>query len=329
MTIVNNRYKKFCKGISKISEDTRCLSLLDKSWFEFVDNSKSNIRELIGGDSTTKSLELKSIQEEIHEDDRYNNEEIERFIEGLSFTFIRRLENHLQESIDDWAIFRFLRSPYHTTTDNRTIKTSKYLRSFARKNFPSELHRIDDNLSKMGKIWNEYKIDKLNVDVTLTTYPTAFIYLGHCTVDDDSCFMNGKEREYDKINLAQTSDTFVVLITNSDTDNIIGRCWGIYEHLYRALVFCNYYTKYISAGTARNILKMFSESILECDVYPKYDNGYHIMLEPGLYYNGDAMICADPKYYNGQTITIDPYYNYESPEEFVDDLLPDESAVTF
>jgi hypothetical protein len=135
---------------------------------------------------------------------------------------------------------------------HRFISTTKLLSQFVdgRSKEQSTL------ISELGKLYGEVKARRDPLLARISTSAKAFMLLGHCGPDKDSCFGQSGGRQLDKIALGISEETFVIVLYKDDKP--VTRAWGqVQYHADKTPIVhvCNVYSRNIPCGVAEAALK--------------------------------------------------------------------------
>jgi hypothetical protein len=179
-------------------------------WFDAVEKSHKDIRELFGGVHKTATVE---------------------YIDDSM-----KIANYYTCAPYITVIIRLL--PCYTSTYNlsyyddllyckllahKNISTAKHIMGYAeRMKISDEAKKeLEIALSNLGKIWHKPTNSKITATYTITTSPRAFAKIGHYGMDNSSCFTNGHMNNDKKFALAIVPNSFVLIQhkEKSDVDN--------------------------------------------------------------------------------------------------------------
>lgn len=194
-----------------------------KDFVSEVDECHQDIRKKLGGNALRAKVSLKKEQYPIN-------------VQGVRWSLFDNLYPPTQ------TLYQFISrnadklvKPTIKISENNEQRVAKWIKDNFKIEFPEhkdELETIEFQrfLSSLGDKWSNFRSGEIDLEVTISTTPKAFMLLGHYGADDCSCFQNGGEREFDKIELARYPNTFVVTLhTLGEQRQNVGRAWGKME----------------------------------------------------------------------------------------------------
>lgn len=217
-----------------VGEGSALYELDVENWFHKVQTSKKNLRLHIGGVSLSLKLDI----------DEYKIPINSAAADGI----IVKLMGLIPDYFDTNRIS--LKDLYDSTFPSGikvSTSISKYLNYIrATQQITKE---VNATLSRLGECWSKTKVVKQSLYAHLDTSCKAFVLLGHYGPDNDSCFRHGSGSEWNKITLAEKTNSFVFLLSENNIkdidkeDNILVRMWGFItgKPNFEVINFCNYY----------------------------------------------------------------------------------------
>lgn len=243
-------YKKFYEKHNGYQPDT--------NWFNRVQESHKGIRKFIGGIRLARKVEIDGSHEFLPS---YN--EAKGILFGIK-SVIPDLEVKLGGDLS-----QLLRPTIRI--GKRDIRTGRALLTWFDKSDNVERYRrgeLEDYISKLGIVLSRNKCSGTSLNVNLTTAARAFCLLGHYTVDARSCFKQTGGNEDNKYYLAQSKDSFVLLLTD-DEGRYVARFWGAAGDRYKTWNLTNFYSSedsFYTQGDIFTCVKMFFANLLKIDI---------------------------------------------------------------
>jgi len=191
------------------------------------------------------------------------------------------------------SIMKQFLQPTIQLAPHRFISTTKFLSQAAVERTKEQLSLI----SELGKLHGEVKKKGDRLTARVSTSAKAFMLLGHCGPDKNSCFGQSGGRQLDKLALGMSNETFVIVLYKEDKP--VARAWGQVQHDGKETMVvhvCNVYSKNIPCGVVEAALKDVAvfltgnnKSIATTDVLGELEEDHSI------YLNGDMRISAGMK----------------------------------
>jgi hypothetical protein len=227
-----------------------------------VTNSKKQLRELLGGVRKIQKIELK--------------ERIIPLSESAARHYLDIIIRYLPTYLREYDLKRSdLLNP--TLEKFKGIKTTKHILTFARKFFNGTSHYHYDEVryatEGLGGLYSTSKITAGTYWVNISTAPQAFALLGHYGPDTGSCFSQHGVNKSHKYSLAQSKNTFVIVISNKEISqenpqrkSTCARAWGFYNAKDNTFNVSNVYpmqnSTLISFANTEECIKIAIENIL-------------------------------------------------------------------
>lgn len=140
---------------------------------------------------------------------------------------------------------------------------------------PEGHKKVGQLMEKLGQKWADARTEKKTVYSNLDTSTKAFLSLARYNVDDVSCWKQGGPHEQDKFKLAETDNTFVLIIRKDEhfsynqeyQGTVCARMWGFHRPLNKTVNFCNLYVgDQFLRGNALEICRQQSAHLLKADL---------------------------------------------------------------
>ena len=279
----------------------------NKRWFNSVQSAHKDLRNFIGGIRYSLDIEIKQ-----NDQDSLPRNIREDFLDQIAC----EIGYELLESIFDEDPINVIGNTY-ATYNGRQVKVSKHIRTNTKREWGKDsprLNIVDDLLSSLGQKIEQWQPKDRECTVEMYTSAKSFMMLGHYGCDTCSCFKQGGERQYDKINLGQTKNTFVLVIKDHNTEkkNDI-RCWGFANADFSNFTVTNAYFNSGSHGVIRSALRKLLKEITSIN-YNSFDRCITNEEDScnGVYLNFDDLTLTTQSI--PPFILFDPYEVYESPE---------------
>lgn len=258
-------------------------------WYQRVEKSHQEIRNLIGGIRVQKLFTLESNQD------------------AVALEQIKPITNEILAIIPSYlAGYGFTEDVFCRPTiqqgTHSVFKVSKHVRTYAEKvlknpynsdDTKEKMKRLDKALSRLGEVWAKSKTSNIELEATLSTSAKSFILLGHYGPDSDSCFRNGSDKTNHKFVLGQTPNTFTLSVAQKHPkkDKFVNkaRAFGFVSNNNKTLNFCNLYlSPGFMEGDVLNVVSRMSEEILggKCKMQEDMNSIYgHGEINNGIYQN--------------------------------------------
>ncbi len=208
------------------------------SWFKRIETSHEKIRKFLGGMRFERKIKLKSQQQSAKKDD------VKKIVQEI----LRIVPDYLEYYGYKEDVFLLPTIPQGT---HSLIRVGKHLRTHADARFINDLDKatklkqLDKLISQLGEIWAKSRTSDLELEVNLTTSPKSFVLLGHYGPDQDSCFRQGSDKTSHKYVLAQSKNTFVLVLSKIDEKKgkvkNLARCYGFTNDDFTVFNCSNYY----------------------------------------------------------------------------------------
>lgn len=233
-------------------------------WYNNVEDTHKDLRELIGGVRLNKQITINSKQ---------NPAPINQYGD-LADGICKVLPEYLDFYGFDKSIFAL---PSIPQGNHNVIKLSKHIFNHANVRYHNgllqsdDLRKIDKLISELGTVWSKNKCNSMTVDVSLSTSHKAFALLGHLGPDNNSCFNQQSDKPQHKYTLGQSKDTFVITVSQYNKekgkDKNLARCIGFLSYNKKVFHTSNFYfAEGFCEGDFLEILKEFFKSFWQDEV---------------------------------------------------------------
>lgn len=254
--LITKDKRKFIDWHENLCEEYDCFTLeSDSAWFDYVEESHTEIREQIDGIGFSFQRDLNDIQSPVPIEECSDIiKQIKNIIPGFLNAY------HLE---DTHLLVPFL--PNGMRVSKKAIGyLSKSLGATS-----EQINKLHKLFSQLGKKWAEQKTTSKTLYGLLLTSAQAFAALGHYGPDHVSCFKHGGGSVRDKYKLGISNNSFVFLIKDEENDDLlqnnVGRFWGWFNNDDSVVNFCNYYSSIISHGNAIAMAKACASVLLNED----------------------------------------------------------------
>lgn len=252
---MSETYEQFSEWYSKfITKHGGYQPCFLKQWWNECNISHDNLRKILGGVRKEVDISLEAGQNKIP------IEELKQVTDKLIQTVPEFFRN------TGWTE-ETLRLPIIQDGTHNAHKVSKTLTASLnglKKGTPQH-QAMQEFINTLGTLWARHRTNKIDFHVNMSTSPRAFVLLGHYDADADSCFRQNSERTNNKYMLAQTHDSFVLLLTrknHKDIDRTVARLFGIFDPDKNVFHFSNYYAMPgINEGDVIHTISTFLELI--------------------------------------------------------------------
>jgi hypothetical protein len=272
--IVKENYEKFVKWMTEFDLKHPDGYLPEKDWFDRVQESHIDIRRFLGGLKKKETIKINAAQGAA---DKVSCDPIIDKIINL----LPAKEQSLDQDYSGNITRDSLLYPTISYGSHNAIGTGKFLLGLL--DYNADKIKLNNLVAQLGQKWAQAKTESTELEVMLTTRSKAFALLGHYGPDGDSCFRQSYENDRHKYILAQSKNTYVVLIKQND--DVVSRMWGFTSQDFKTFNTCNFYYKSkIQEGTIIEAMKQFMANIIGTDkLNHSFDN---IGVNNGLYHNG-------------------------------------------
>jgi hypothetical protein len=208
------------------------------SWIKRIDTTHEKLRKFLGGFRFERKYELKSQQQTAKKSD----------VESIINSILKIVPDYLEYYTYTTDVFLLPTIPQGT---HSAIRVGKHVKTHAEQRLRSDperaekLKNLDKLISKLGEAWAKSRTNDIELEINLTTSPKAFTLLGHYGPDQDSCFRQGSDKTQHKYTLAQSRNTFVIVISKFDEKKgkikNLARCYGFTNDAFTIFNCSNYY----------------------------------------------------------------------------------------
>lgn len=260
--------KEFFDWYKEFVKDSRTTRYGEK-WFDRVEQSHQNIRNALGGIRKIVEVPFKDIQVPV------------------DFAEIDKITHEMLVYIPGYfAQYKLVRRDFCISTVNKGnqfgMKWGKHIQHWMKANNCDEelVTRINNLVSRLGDKWSKAKTSELKMYVNITTSPQAFILLGHYgEIDQQSCFRHGSSNHSHKYILAQSPNSYVILVSTSpdiegaNLNTLQARFWGVANADLTRWSVANYYArKHAPEGNIYQAVERLYAEILGCDKPKRTEN---------------------------------------------------------